>query len=146
MPLPKRLYLASGLFSPNERRFNQELCDILETCFQVFLPQRDGALVASLRDETSMSTKEICRIIFDLDIAAIKDADLFFAVLDGRAYDEGVCVELGYAKALGKEIVGFKSDIRSPLPWGENPMVSGCIDVWLSSTEEMKTWLPSHVR
>jgi nucleoside 2-deoxyribosyltransferase len=49
--------------------------------------------------------------------------------------DEGVCIEVGFAKALGKRIVGFKSDIRLALPWGQNPLVAGCIDAWASSLD-----------
>lgn len=41
---------------------------------------------------------------------SLPHADIIFAVLDGRAPDEGVCVELGLAYANGKRCYGFKSD------------------------------------
>lgn len=62
----------------NERRSNLELFDLLETRFNVFLPRRDGALIDSLKEESLMSVEEACRVVFDLDIAAIKDSDIFF--------------------------------------------------------------------
>ena len=41
--------------------------------------------------------------------------------------DEGVAFEIGYARALGIFCIGFKSDDRSMLPTGDNPMIErGC--------------------
>ena len=52
---------------------------------------------------------------------------IIFMVLDGRAPDEGACVELGIAYASGKRCYGIKSDSRSvELDMDLNPMISGC--------------------
>ncbi|ANB74920.1 hypothetical protein AYM40_20940 [Paraburkholderia phytofirmans OLGA172] len=124
-----------------ERELNTSLTALLERVGDVYLPQRDGLLVESLREQGDHDEKAICEAVFAKDIEAISDADVIVAVLDGRALDEGVCIELGYGKALGVFIVGFKSDIRTALPWGHNPMVSGCVDVWVSSNHELSEWI-----
>ncbi|WP_091797579.1 nucleoside 2-deoxyribosyltransferase [Burkholderia sp. WP9] len=144
-PLPHRpkFYLASPLFSPAERLLNTELCTLLETAGGVYLPQRDGALVESLRLGSDRDDAAICQQVFVHDTNALEEADVIVAVLDGRALDEGVCIELGYGKAVGAFVVGYKTDIRTVLPWGQNPMLSGCVDVWVHSKEELSRWVVS---
>jgi nucleoside 2-deoxyribosyltransferase len=44
--------------------------------------------------------------------AAIDDADLVVAVLDGVDVDSGTAAEVGYAHARGKPIVGYRGDFR----------------------------------
>jgi len=44
---------------------------------------------------------------------ALKASDAVVAVLDGMEVDAGVAYEMGYAKALGKPIVGLKTDYRT---------------------------------
>src|SRR5689334_12592978 len=47
----QKLYFAAPLFSDMERRFNIELAEQLEQFFDVFLPQRDGGLMATMISE-----------------------------------------------------------------------------------------------
>ena len=82
---------------------------------------------------------------YESDIDAIRKCDVLVAVLDGRAIDEGVCVEIGYAKALGKQIVGFKTDSRCALPWGNNPMIDGSVDVWIHNTTALSAYFAERV-
>lgn len=136
-----KIYIAAALFSPMERQFNKELCSVLEHSCKVYLPQRDGLLVESTTIKGIEAVQTVCRSVYEQDIDAIRGSDIVLAVLDGRALDEGVCVEMGFAKALGKTIVGYKSDIRMALPWGHNPLVSGCVDVWVNNIQELLDWL-----
>jgi nucleoside 2-deoxyribosyltransferase len=137
------VYLAAPLFSVAEREFNSELALRIEHACDVHLPQRDGPLVAQ-DVRSGADAAQASRRAFESDIAAIRRCDVLVAILDGRALDEGVCVEIGYAKALGKAVVGFKSDERRSLPWGNNPMIDGCVDAWVRSTEELRTWIERH--
>lgn len=130
------VYIASPLFSETERLLNRSICAAIEGMCDVHLPQRDGPLVERAIAE-GVSPIEAGRLAFDSDIDAIRKCDVMIAVLDGRAIDEGVCVEMGFAKALGKHIVGFKTDTRRALPWGNNPMIEGCVDTWVHSTAEL---------
>lgn len=55
-------------------------------------------------------------------------ADIVFINIDGRAPDEGACVELGMAYAAGKRCYGFKTDTRSiESSLDINPMITGCL-------------------
>jgi nucleoside 2-deoxyribosyltransferase len=42
----------------------------------------------------------------------IKASRIVLAVLDGSDIDSGVASEIGYAYALGKKIIGYRSDTR----------------------------------
>ncbi|WKB56042.1 nucleoside 2-deoxyribosyltransferase [Eleftheria terrae] len=135
-----KIYLASPLFTPVERRFNCLLCSELEKLATVYLPQRDGSLVAEAV-ERGTAAAEAARTAFCSDIEAIRNCDIIVAVLDGRVPDEGVCVEIGYAKALNKTVIGLKTDKRVLLPWGNNPMIDGCTDIWVSTVAEARAAL-----
>lgn len=135
-----KIYVAAPLFSPVERAFNEELCRIMEPYFDIYLPQRDGILLEKTISQKCTSSEAVINRVYEEDIAAIRSVNLLLAVFDGRTPDEGVCVEVGYAKALGIEIIGFKSDTRIALPWGHNPMISGCVDKWIKNLEELRDW------
>lgn len=53
-------------------------------------------------------TRKIC----DADVSDVKNADAIFAVVNGTPPDEGVCIELGIAAALGKPTFLFRDDFR----------------------------------
>jgi len=42
----------------------------------------------------------------------IKECDIVLAVLDGSDVDSGTAAEIGFAYAIGKRIVGYRSDFR----------------------------------
>jgi nucleoside 2-deoxyribosyltransferase len=45
--------------------------------------------------------------------AAIRDAQLLIAQLDGQEVDAGTAAEVGYAAALGRPCLGVRSDLRA---------------------------------
>jgi nucleoside 2-deoxyribosyltransferase len=103
---------------------------------RIYVPHRDGHLVEADIGR-GLDKAEVYRAVFKKDIDEIRECDVVLAVLDGRAPDEGVCIEIGFAKALGKRIIGFKTDVRVALPWGNNPMVDGCVDRWAKTPNEV---------
>lgn len=130
------VYLAGPLFTDGEKQWNQKLTNLLEEMgYEVFLPQRDGMLAA--KTET-MSTQEVVELIFSADTEALKKSDILVFVADGRVPDEGACVELGMAYALGKRCYGVRTDSRAlsqllPL----NPLAAGCFrELFEASGEE----------
>lgn len=124
-----KIYLAAPLFNPLEREFNQSLAEKLGDLAEVFLPQRDGALLTSLV-RNGMPVDSARHHVFKVDKNAIQACDLIVAVLDGRTIDEGVAFEIGYANALGKICIALKTDDRSMLPTGDNPMiVAACNEI-----------------
>ena len=121
----KTVYFAAPLFNKGEMDYNLELVKLLEDHgYQVFLPQRDGYLAAELQGKTE---EELTEMIFDKDYSEVMKADICFVNLDGRAPDEGACVELGIAYANGKRCYAAKTDARS-VEYGMdiNPMITGC--------------------
>ena len=102
------IYLAGPLFSLAERRFNEEFAKALERSFvpsMVILPQDHGAKIDV---SVGFAERMYC---FALD--AINHSDAVVAILDGADSDSGACIEIGYAKAKGKLIVGVRTDFRA---------------------------------
>ena len=122
----KLVYFAAPMFSASERDYNLKITNLLEEFgYKVFLPQRDGIEAARLDGKTE---EELVKMIFPLDVGEVKKADIVFMNIDGRAPDEGACVELGIAYANGKRCYGFKTDPRTvELKLEMNPMISGCM-------------------
>ena len=121
-----KVYFAAPLFSQGEREYNLMLTNLLESYgYEVFLPQRDGYLASDM----NASQEEVIKTIFNRDLEEVLKADIIFIMLDGRAPDEGACVELGIGYANGKRCYGFKTDSRS-VEFGLdlNPMISGCFE------------------
>jgi nucleoside 2-deoxyribosyltransferase len=136
--MPK-LYFAAPLFSQAERSFNVEAAGILGADFEVFLPQRDGGLVADIQG-TGISIEESRRIVFARDLDAVRASHVVLAVLDGRTIDEGVAFELGFANALGKRCIALHTDVRRLLPAGNNPMIDGALERSFASVDAIVSW------
>lgn len=133
------LYLAAPLFNKREREYNRFLKINLEKLFSVYLPQEDGLLLASLVKE-GVEVEVAESIVFDADIASMKDCHLVLAVLDGATVDEGVAFEVGYMYALGRTCVGLQGDVRRQLPTGNNPMISCSLSHVFEGLEEFMAW------
>lgn len=134
-----KLYLAAPLFSLAERADNEKICRVLERWCDVFLPQRDGELIPHLI-QRGISKDDAYQIVFDRDVAAIRDCDALVISLDGRTVDEGASFELGLAYALGKQCVGYRTDVRVLLPWGLNPMITAPLSNIFGCVEELEHW------
>lgn len=90
---------------------------------QVFLPQRDGLLLAELL--ASGVVQDVAEThIFERDRWALEQSELLIAVLDGAHIDEGVAFEIGFACAKGCLCLGLQTDVRRALQSGNNPMIS----------------------
>ena len=102
----RAVYLAAPLFSEAELDFNRKLRDEIKSAgFKVFLPQEDSN---NIKDERTRQ-----KIIFGKNEAAIQNSDIMVAVLDGTDVDSGTAWEIGYAYALGKPILGLRTDFRT---------------------------------
>jgi nucleoside 2-deoxyribosyltransferase len=115
------LYFGAALFNARETLFNSILSDRLESDgYKVYLPQRDGFEFSSLRTELekTMSPYDAERamkvIIYLLDVGkGVFQSDVLVANLD-EPIDEGLVVEMAWARLMGIPIVGFRTDVRSP--------------------------------
>lgn len=139
-----RSYLAAPLFNDCERSFNEKLAIRLERYCEVFLPQRDGLLLAELLRE-GMPLEVAETQIFERDRSALLDCDLLVAVLDGAHIDEGVAFEIGFAHARGANCIGLQTDIRRALPSGNNPMIGRSLSVIFNKMDDLLWYIADEV-
>jgi nucleoside 2-deoxyribosyltransferase len=138
------IYIAGPLFSVAEREFNKRLAEALKSglgyCI-ISLPQEFAATISG--------QPEFLDLVFEHSLKSIRESDAVVAVLDGSDVDSGTSVEIGYAYANRKPILGIRTDFRSSEDKGVNLMVSkSCNDlIWLqSSTTELSEVLDQVVR
>ncbi|MCK9593226.1 MAG: nucleoside 2-deoxyribosyltransferase [Methanoregula sp.] len=100
------VYLAAPLFSEAERNYNLSIAGLLrKNFFDVFLPQENG-------DDSETRTKEEQVRIFTDNLKALKNTDILVSIIDGADADSGTSWEMGYASALGKEVIALRTDFR----------------------------------
>jgi nucleoside 2-deoxyribosyltransferase len=96
-----KIYMAGPLFSTAELAFNRELAGLLrKQGHEVFLPQEHE------------QRKDLPRAIFESDVKGLDWADTVVACLDGADPDSGTCWELGYAYAMKKNSIVYRTDFR----------------------------------
>jgi nucleoside 2-deoxyribosyltransferase len=134
------VYLAAPLFSQGERERNRAIRDRLSVFANVYLPQEDGDLIVDLV-RNGMPIERAKSEIFQQDIQAINCCDVLIILMDGRSIDEGASFELGYAFALGKTCVGLKTDPRTLLPFGDNPMIEAALRHIFREETDLYAWL-----
>jgi nucleoside 2-deoxyribosyltransferase len=101
-----RVYLAAPLFSEAECNYNLSIAGLLrKNFFDVFLPQETG-------DDSETRTKNGQIKIFADNVSALKNSDILIAIIDGADADSGTSWEMGYASALGKKVIGLRTDFR----------------------------------
>ena len=122
-----RVYLAAPLFSLAQRQFNHSLKTALEDIdpsLEIILPQ-------NLLDSRDRQREDWPDRVYGWCIEELKKAGTVLAILDGSDADSGTCIEIGYGRALGKRIIGIRTDMRDSEDRGVNVMVSRCCDVYL---------------
>lgn len=126
------VYLAGPLFTVAERQFNVELAQAISIQYEhirFILPQEHAQLIAG--------TPSFSRDMFEHAIRSVSVCDAMLAILDGADADSGTCVEIGYAGALHKPIVGLRTDLRPSEDNGVNLMISNMCRgfLWMPSTD-----------
>jgi nucleoside 2-deoxyribosyltransferase len=108
MPAQRPLiYFAGPLFTHAEWRWNADLAARLRDAgVDVVLPQERAE--AMLRGTEPFDA----RSLFSRNIDAIRRADVVVAILDGADADSGTCWECGFAFALGRPVIGVRTDFR----------------------------------
>lgn len=140
----KKIYFAAPLFNEMELKRNEEYTKLLENWgYKVYLPQREVGLSAQILKYEKNNKLETNKRIFNTDLQGIKGCDILLFFLDGRVPDEGACVELGIAFALGKKCVGYKTDDRNlDFTGDDNLFIEGCMDFKVMHTvDELKAEL-----
>lgn len=117
----KPIYIAAALFSGSQSLFNSIITKELEKlAYKTILPQRDGFEFANLGThlKSLLDWEEVKSavqsIIYFLDIGRfIPESEVILANLD-EPQDEGVLIEISYARFMNKFVIGFRTDTRSP--------------------------------
>ena len=140
-----KIYVAGPLFSEAEKQYNGYLSKHLEDMgFEIFLPQRDGHKLSELLANGESESFAMGKI-FNRDISEIQKSDIVIFVMDGRVPDDGACVEIGYAYAMGKECIGLKTDPRTLMSNLDNPMILGALkDRIARNLKELEDFLIPH--
>ncbi|AEA46496.1 nucleoside 2-deoxyribosyltransferase [Archaeoglobus veneficus] len=128
-----KVFLAAPFFCEAEREFNIKVAEFLrDNGFEVWMAQENPFI--------SDGSEEEKRRIFEMDLSALKGCDAVVAVLDGECIDSGTAFELGYAYAMGKPIIGIKTDYRTfSSIEGLNLMIEVAVRLIKASTfEELK--------
>jgi len=124
--------LSWTLFSFAEKEFNKRIADEIErkipNC-KVYLPQEFSKKIRKENKE------ELFEELFKDCINSINESDIIISVLDGPDVDSGTCIELGYAYANKKPIIGVRTDFRSLEDKGVNLMVSKVCSEFIWQTE-----------
>jgi nucleoside 2-deoxyribosyltransferase len=121
------VYIGAPLFNEMERGRNRKVKEFLEhLCFDKYLPQEKAGVSYDLVQK-GFDRNQVRRKIFNSDIEGIRECDVFLCLLDGRVPDEGTCVELWIAYALGKECIAYKTDTRATDKNGDNLIIEGCV-------------------
>jgi nucleoside 2-deoxyribosyltransferase len=114
-----KIYIAGPLFTLAERKFNEELgreIQRLVNDINIILPQIETGKMAGAPDFVERA--------FQFCLKSIDGCDAVVAILDGADADSGTCVELGYAYAKRKTIIGLRTDFRLSEDRGLNLMVA----------------------
>lgn len=114
-----RIYLAGPLFSQTQRAWNRALAERITSS----MPEATMVLPQTFRTEGKFNDSKHYGSLFRRCLEEITRADVLLAVLDGSDVDSGVAFEVGAAHAMGKVIVGLRTDYRPGAAHGVNLMV-----------------------
>lgn len=123
-----KIYLAAPLFSEAERMWNKAFAKgLIEAICKKFTVSTKIILPQEIELPHKYGTKEFAVDIYYKCLNHIEESNVIIAILDGSQVDDGTAFEVGYARAMGRSVIGIRSDPR-PGEWnGCNTMLSiGC--------------------
>jgi Nucleoside 2-deoxyribosyltransferase len=113
-------YVAHRLFSAHDRALGAYVARSLAHrvgAEAVFLPFCDT-------DEEGLTDACKGRRLFELDSERLRRIDGMLALLHGPSLDDGVCMEIGYAAALGVPVVVLTTDFQTYGLFGGGPVLA----------------------
>ena len=129
----KKVYIAGPLFNIHEKRYLEEIAEILESNgYDCFLPHRDQTVDPEELKGVDMS-QETKDTIFQTDLDALNKADITVALITGQDIDSGTSSEIGYTYALKKPVLAIDADERRY----RNLFVEGMLTVTINNTDQL---------
>ena len=130
----KKVYIAGPLFNIHEKRYLEEIAEILESNgYNCFLPHRDQVVELEERRSTDHMSQETKDTIFQTDLDALKKADITVALITGQDIDSGTSSEIGYTYAMKKPVLAIDADERRY----RNLFVEGMLTVKINDTSQL---------
>lgn len=119
-----KIYMAGAFFRPETKtKIDSLVKQMRGHGYDVFVPQEH-----TIPNAWEMSQEDWAEAVFKMDIAAIQDCDMVYAVYDGLYSDSGTAWEIGYAYALGKHIainVNENVNDMSIMPFASADFIEG---------------------
>jgi len=137
-----KIYLASPLgFAESTRDFMAIMESRIAACgYTVINPwhlsnsqQFEVASLIENSDERRQALHELNMKVAAINEKAIRECSVVVAVLDGPDVDSGTASEIGFAYAIGKQILGYRSDFRMASD-NEGSLVNLQIEYWIESS------------
>ena len=101
-----KIYVAGPFFNNQERISLRDMIDYIGYNFpegtELFIPMEH-----EIPGGMEMPNPVWAKKVFDMDVQAIKDSDMVIAMYTGHYSDTGTVWEMGFAKALGKPVIGY---------------------------------------
>lgn len=119
-----KIYMAGAFFRPETKsKIDAYAAGFRRLGYDVYVPQEH-----TVPNAWEMSQEDWAKEVFKMDIAAIQDCDMVYAVYDGLYSDSGTAWEIGYAYALGKHIainVNENVNDMSIMPFASADFIEG---------------------
>lgn len=98
----KKIYIAGPLCEKKDRNFLEKIDKICkELGFETFLPHKDAGLFKDIKDINKIAKK---------DFEELYKCDFMIGILNGVCVGAGTAWEMGFMQALGKKVIGLKTD------------------------------------
>ncbi len=129
----KKIYIAGPLCNKQEREFLEKIDKICKDLgFSTFLPHRDAGLYKTKDDVKQISKK---------DIEEIENCGVMIGVLNGICVGAGTAWEMGYAEAIGKKVIGLKTDRKVDESIADiSAVIAGKVNI-VESLDDLKEFL-----
>ena len=128
-----KVYIAGPLCQEEEREFLEKIDELCrELGFKTFLPYRDVGILRDVKDFKKISKR---------DVEELDKCDVMVGILNGICVGAGTAWEMGYFQALGKKVIGLKTDrkVRESIS-DISVVIAGEVEI-VESLEELREGL-----
>lgn len=125
-----KIYIAGPLCEKKDRIFLEKIDKICrEIGFETFLPHRDAGLFKDIKEINEIAEK---------DFEELYKCDFMIGILNGISVGAGTTWEMGFMQALGKKVIGLKTDRKLKESIADiSVIIAGKVKI-VESIEELK--------